>query len=112
VDHSIPPIQYAKNGDVHIAYQVFGEGPTDLLYITGAVGNLRLWWEEPSCRRFWERLASFSRVILFNKRGMGLSDRGNFGTLAGSGIEFRDRGVTELKDVPGEWQLFAVRGAT
>jgi pimeloyl-ACP methyl ester carboxylesterase len=74
-------IQYAKNGDVHIAYQVVGEGPPDLVYITGAVGNLRLWWEEPGCRRFLERLASFSRVILFDKRGMGLSDRGNFGTL-------------------------------
>jgi pimeloyl-ACP methyl ester carboxylesterase len=81
VDDSTPTIQYAKNGDVHIAYQVVGEGPPDLVYITGAVGNLRLWWEEPSCRRFLARPASFSRVILFDKRGMGLSDRGNFGTL-------------------------------
>ena len=77
----MPPVQYAKNGDVHIAYQVAGAGPPDLLFVTGALGNLRLWWEEPAARRFWERLASFSRLILFDKRGMGLSDRGNFGTL-------------------------------
>ncbi len=77
----IPPVQYAKSNGVHIAYQVLGEGPVDLVYVTGAVGNLRLWWEEPGCRRFWERLASFSRLIIFDKRGMGLSDRGEFGTL-------------------------------
>jgi pimeloyl-ACP methyl ester carboxylesterase len=78
---SVPPVQYAKNGDVHIAYQVVGEGPPDLLFVTGAVGNLRLWWEEPGLKRFWDRLASFCRLIIFDKRGMGLSDRGNFGTL-------------------------------
>ena len=77
----MPPVQYARNGDVHIAYQVTGEGPPDLLFVTGALGNLRLWWEEPGLRRFWERLASFCRLIIFDKRGMGLSDRGNFGTL-------------------------------
>ena len=49
----MPPIQYARNNDVHIAYQVKGEGPADLLFVTGAVGNLRLWWEEPGLRRFW-----------------------------------------------------------
>ena len=80
MDDATPLVQYAKNGDVHIAYQVTGEGP-DLLFVTGAVGNLRLWWEEPGLRRFWERLASFCRLIIFDKRGMGLSDRGNFGTL-------------------------------
>jgi pimeloyl-ACP methyl ester carboxylesterase len=81
VEHPVPAIEYARNGDVHIAHQVVGEGPPDLLFVTGAVGNLRLWWEEPGLRRFWERLASFSRLIIFDKRGMGLSDRGNFGTL-------------------------------
>jgi pimeloyl-ACP methyl ester carboxylesterase len=81
VEQSIPQVQYAKNGDVHIAYQVVGEGPPDLLFVTGALGNLRLWWEEPGLKRFWDRLASFCRLIIFDKRGMGLSDRGNFGTL-------------------------------
>jgi pimeloyl-ACP methyl ester carboxylesterase len=81
VEHATPPVRYAKNGDVHIAYQVVGEGPADLLFVTGALGNLRIWWEEPGAKRFWERLASFCRLIIFDKRGMGLSDRGNFGTL-------------------------------
>lgn len=78
---SMPPVRYAKSGGVHTAYQVLGSGPPDLVYVTGAAGNLRQWWEEPGVRRFWERLASFSRLILFDKRGMGLSDRGQFGTL-------------------------------
>jgi pimeloyl-ACP methyl ester carboxylesterase len=81
VEQTVPPVQYAKNGDVHIAYQVAGSGPPDVLFVTGALGNLRIWWEEPAAKRFWDRIASFSRLIIFDKRGMGLSDRGNFGTL-------------------------------
>jgi pimeloyl-ACP methyl ester carboxylesterase len=70
------PIRYARNGDVSIAYTVFGEGPVDLAFVTGFVGHLEIVFETPLARRFWDRLGSFARVVLFDKRGMGLSDRG------------------------------------
>ncbi len=70
-----PATRYAKSGDVNIAYQVVGEGPLDLVYVPGWVSNVDLNWEEPNYARFLERLASFSRLILFDKRGTGLSDR-------------------------------------
>jgi pimeloyl-ACP methyl ester carboxylesterase len=75
------PIRYAENGDIHIAYQVVGEGPIDLVCVMGSITNLNVLWEDPEYRRLCERLASFSRVILFDKRGMGLSDRVRAGTL-------------------------------
>lgn len=71
----VPEIRYAKSGDVSIAYQVFGAGPLDLVLIPGWVSNIEIFWEEPAVVRFLTRLASFSRVILFDKRGTGLSDR-------------------------------------
>jgi pimeloyl-ACP methyl ester carboxylesterase len=76
-----PPTRYAENGEVHIAYQVLGEGPLDLICVMGSITNLNVLWEDPEYRRFCERLASFSRLILFDKRGMGLSDRVRVGTL-------------------------------
>ncbi|HEX6663791.1 MAG TPA: adenylate/guanylate cyclase domain-containing protein [Gaiellaceae bacterium] len=76
-----PPIRYAQNGDVHIAYRVVGDGPLDLMLVAGAITNLDVLWEMPDYRRFCEELASFSRLILFDKRGMGLSDRVRLGTL-------------------------------
>jgi class 3 adenylate cyclase len=66
--------RYARSGDVSIAYQVVGDGPFDLVYVPGFVSNIELMWEEPGLARFLERLASFSRLILFDKRGTGLSD--------------------------------------
>ncbi len=69
-----PQTRYAKSADVSIAYQVVGEGPFDLVYVPGFVSNIELMWEEPGYARFLERLASFSRLILFDKRGTGLSD--------------------------------------
>ncbi|TMC49440.1 MAG: adenylate/guanylate cyclase domain-containing protein [Chloroflexi bacterium] len=70
-----PQTRYARSGEVNIAYQVLGEGPLDLVYVMGWVTNLDLTWQEPSYARFLRRLASFSRLILFDKRGTGLSDR-------------------------------------
>ena len=67
--------QYAKAGDVHIAYQIVGDGPIDLVVAPGFVSHVECCWEEPSYARFLRRLASFSRLILFDKRGTGLSDR-------------------------------------
>ncbi len=70
-----PETRYTRSGDVNIAYQVFGEGRLDLVYVMGWVTNLEAFWQEPSVARFFQRLASFSRLILFDKRGTGLSDR-------------------------------------
>jgi len=68
------PVQYARSGDVNIAYQVCGDGPVDLVFVMGWVSHLEYFWKEPSFARFLTRLASFSRLILFDKRGTGLSD--------------------------------------
>ncbi len=77
----MPDVRFAENGDVDIAYQVLGDGPIDLVFVAGAFTHLRLLWEQPAYRRFCERLASFARLILFDKRGMGMSDRTRVGTL-------------------------------
>ena len=69
------PIRYAHNGDVSIAYTVGGNGPVDLLFIGGFVSHLELGLELPLAQRFFERLGSFARIVSFDKRGMGLSDR-------------------------------------
>jgi pimeloyl-ACP methyl ester carboxylesterase/class 3 adenylate cyclase len=70
-----PQTRYAKSGDVHLAYQVVGEGPRDLVLVPGWVSHLEYEWEEPYFARFLRRLASFSRLILLDRRGTGLSDR-------------------------------------
>src|SRR5215813_230223 len=64
-----PETKYAKSGDINVAYQVLGNGPIDLIYVPGWVSNLEYGWEEPSLAKFYHRLASFSRLILFDKRG-------------------------------------------
>ncbi|HZU60991.1 MAG TPA: adenylate/guanylate cyclase domain-containing protein [Solirubrobacteraceae bacterium] len=68
-------IRYARNGDVSIAYQVLGDGPIDLVHVGGFVSHLEAAWESPLVRTFFDRLASFSRVIVWDKREQGLSDR-------------------------------------
>jgi len=70
-----PETRYAKSGDVSIAYQVVGDGPFDLVFAPGFVSNVEFGWEEPTLERFYRRLASFCRLIIFDKRGTGLSDR-------------------------------------
>jgi class 3 adenylate cyclase len=69
-----PKTSYARNGDVNIAYQVVGEGPLDLVLVPGFISHLDLIWSLPEAAAFLRRLASFSRLILFDKRGTGLSD--------------------------------------
>lgn len=71
----IPETHYAWSGDISIAYQVIGEGPVDLVVVPGWVSNIDLFWEEPSFVRFFHGLTAFSRVLLFDKRGCGLSDK-------------------------------------
>jgi len=70
-----PETRYARSGNLNIAYQVVGDGPRDLVYVPGWVSNIEMMWEDPAMAHFLERLASFSRLILFDKRGTGLSDR-------------------------------------
>src|ERR1700722_16159199 len=67
--------RYARSGDVHIAYRVFGDGPRDIILVPGTVSHVELYWELPVNEYLLKRLTSFSRVIVFDKRGQGLSDR-------------------------------------
>lgn len=69
-----PQTRYARSGDVSIAYQVVGEGPYDVVAAPGFISHVELFWEQPALRRFLMRLAAFSRLVIFDKRGTGLSD--------------------------------------
>jgi class 3 adenylate cyclase len=75
VQESLPRTQYAKSGGLNIAYQVIGDGPFDLLYVPGFISHLEAAWEVPFFAGLFERLATFARLITFDKRGTGLSDR-------------------------------------
>ena len=72
----VAPVRYAKSGTLNLAYQVVGQGPIDLVFVPGFVSHLDAGWEDPRLARFLRRLASFSRLILFDKRGIGMSDGG------------------------------------
>lgn len=70
-----PQTQYARSGDLYIAYQVVGDGPSDLVLVPGLISHLEITWEvRPPIAKFYRQLSSFSRLILFDKRGSGLSD--------------------------------------
>jgi pimeloyl-ACP methyl ester carboxylesterase len=71
---STPPTRYARSEEVSVAYQVVGEGPIDIVLVPGFVTHVELFWEIPPIANFLERLAAFARVLLFDKRGTGLSD--------------------------------------
>ena len=77
----MPKTRYAKSNEVNIAYQVIGDGHRNLVYVPGWVTNIEVMWEEPGLARFLRRLASFSRLITFDKRGIGLSDPVPIGEL-------------------------------
>ena len=72
---AMPVTRYAKSGDVHVAYQIFGSGPIDLVFVPGFVSHIENYWDHPDLARWLLRLASFARVAMFDKRGTGLSDR-------------------------------------
>ena len=72
---ALPKVSYARSGNVNIAYQVVGSGPVDLVFVMGWVSHLEYFWNEPSFARFLTRLSGMARLILFDKRGTGLSDR-------------------------------------
>jgi len=71
----VPDILYAKSGDVHIAYQVFGNGPENLIIIPGFISHVEHCWDSPDQARWLNHLAKRARVVIFDKRGTGLSDR-------------------------------------
>src|SRR5262245_45029168 len=92
-----PETRYAKSGDVHIAYQVVGTGPLDLVFVPGFVSNIELLWESAEWTHFFSGLAAFSRLILFDKRGTGLSDR----SVGIAALEERMDDVRAVMDAAG-----------
>ena len=89
----VEPIRtrYAKNGDINVAYQVFGEGDVDLVFVPGFISHIENYWDEPRLAKWLRKLGSFSRVILFDKQGTGLSDRAS--KLPGMDERMDDVGV-------------------
>ncbi len=92
-----PSIQYTKSGNINIAYQVFGSGPIDLVYIPGWVSNIDWMWACPELVNFFQELGKVARVILFDKRGTGLSDR----VVEISTLEERMEDIKAVMDATG-----------
>jgi class 3 adenylate cyclase len=92
-----PITRYARSGDANVAYQVIGEGPLDLLFLPGWISQVEQLWEAPAVRRFLERLAVFTRLILFDRRGSGLSD----GILATQTLEQDAQDALAVLDAAG-----------
>ena len=97
-----PVTRYARAGDLNIAYQVVGDGPVDLVLAYGLASNIEVFWEEPSFAAFLRRLSEFTRLILFDRRGCGLSDR--HGTTAAPTLEERMDDVLAVLDAVGSRQ--------
>ncbi len=94
-----PVTRYAKSGDIHVAYQVFGEGPLNLVFVPLFVSNIELYWDQPNWARWLLRLGSYSRVAMFDKRGTGGSDR--ISELPGLDQRMDDlRAVMDAADMP------------
>ena len=102
----VPDTHYARSGNVYVAYQVFGEGPFDLVVVPGALSNIAYGWEFKSWRNFYGTLASFARVLLFDKRGTGISDP----VPGAPSIEERMDDVRAVMDVAGS-QRAALMGS-
>jgi pimeloyl-ACP methyl ester carboxylesterase len=100
-------VRYASSGDVSIAYQVVGDGPIDLVYTPGIWSNLEVMWEWPAWAAYLERLASFSRLILFDMRGIGLSDRGSRAPI----VESQADDVRAVMDAAGSESAAVFGGA-
>ena len=99
-----PETRYAQSGEVSIAYQIVGDGPFDLVYVPGAVFNVELTWEDPAAARYFSRLAAFSRLILFDKRGTGLSDR----VMGIASLETRMDDLRAVMDAAGSQRAVVV----
>jgi pimeloyl-ACP methyl ester carboxylesterase len=94
-----PRTRYARNGDYSVAYQVVGDGDVDLVYLPGFASHLEVFWEQPEYSRFLRRLASFSRLILIDRLGTGLSDRLPPGRA--STVDERMDDIREVMDAVG-----------
>ena len=92
-----PETRYARSGELSIAYQIVGDGPMDLVVVPGWISNIEVFWEDPHVARFFENLATFARLILFDKRGTGLSDR----SIEASTLEERMDDVRAVLDAVG-----------
>ena len=92
-----PETQYARSGDINIAYQVSGDGPFDIVWVPGATSHVEEAWEVPAIRAVIERVDSFARLIHFDKRGTGLSDAAE----AGTPLEVRMDDVRAVMDAAG-----------
>jgi len=93
----MPDVHFARSGDVSVAYAVNGEGPIDIVYVEGAYTHLEVSWDLPLYRRFCERIGEFARLIRFDKRGMGMSDRVPGGTT----LETRMDDIRAVMDAVG-----------
>jgi class 3 adenylate cyclase len=92
------PVKYAKSGNVHLAYRIFGDGPRDILLVAGTLSHAELSWERAHAKHLIERLTGFARVIVFDKRGQGLSDRN---VVAEQTIEERIVDIRAVMDAVG-----------
>ena len=95
----MPTTKYATSDGLSIAYQVFGDGPRDLVYVPGWISNIELMWDDPVLASILRRLGSFARVITFDKRGTGMSDRVPLDRLPG--LEERMDDVRAVMDEVG-----------
>jgi len=102
-----PDTRYARSGDVHIAYQVVGDGPVDIVFVQGFISNLEVQWEEPGLAHLLMRLASLGRLILFDKRGSGLSDR----VTEAPDLETRMEDVRAVMDAAGSRRAVLIGGS-
>jgi pimeloyl-ACP methyl ester carboxylesterase/DNA-binding CsgD family transcriptional regulator len=105
----MPTIHYAQSGDIRIAYQVVGNGPIDLVFVPGYISNLEVHWEDPGYIHLIRRLSAFTRLIMFDKRGTGLSDRVD--TSALPSLETRMDDVRAVMDAAGSGRA-ALLGAS
>jgi class 3 adenylate cyclase len=105
---AIPETRYTKSGDVHIAYQTLGDGPPDLVHVSGFTSHCEHQWEEPALAQSLQRMASFSRLIWFDKRGTGLSDPVSSDQLS---LELRMRDMNAVLDAVGSARV-ALLGAS
>lgn len=99
-----PEIKYVRSGDVSLAYSVAGSGPVDLVWNGGRISHLELEWDEPTHARMYERIASFARLIQYDTRGSGLSDR----TVEPPTLEEEDRDLLTILDDVGSDRSFVV----
>jgi class 3 adenylate cyclase/esterase/lipase len=102
--NKLPTTQYAKSGDLRIAYQVMGEGSFDIIYVPGWISHLELNWEMPAYTEFMQKLSSFCRVIMFDKRGTGMSDR----NVSTSTLEERMEDLRAVLDSVGSEQCWVL----